>query len=275
MTPVPRTRFSPIPRRSDGKVYAVLKNWGTTGFVVNTKKITSGPKSWKDFFDVTMGEGSGHTIVHDYQLTTIGAALCALGYSFNSIDEGELAAAEKLLIDVETASVCDYLGLSAGYAQRRWVDVDLLEWRWPATQQADMPEMEYVIASTTVARSGRTSIAFQRMPHIWKRPIPSSTSCWTPIIQVREFASHGYATGDSRVEAMLPANTADNDDPVPGQGVDERLGVRRRTDADRSDSGGSDCPLQVCLISGKVTENDGDSSAVLAAIEGTGLRRRF
>ena len=34
---------------------------------------------------------SGHTIVHDYQLTTIGAALCALGYSFNSVDAGELA----------------------------------------------------------------------------------------------------------------------------------------------------------------------------------------
>ena len=31
-----------------------------------------------------------------------------------------------------------------------------------------------------------------------------------PYIQVREFASHGYATGDSRVEAMLPADTANN-----------------------------------------------------------------
>ena len=48
-----------------------------------------------------MGEGSGHTIVHDYQLTTIGAALCALGYSFNSIDAGELAEAEKVLLDAK------------------------------------------------------------------------------------------------------------------------------------------------------------------------------
>ncbi len=86
------------PATVNGKVYCVPKNWGTTGFIVNTKKIKSGPKSWKDFFDVTMGAASGHTIVHDYQLTTIGGALCALGYSFNSIDANELAAAEALLI---------------------------------------------------------------------------------------------------------------------------------------------------------------------------------
>jgi spermidine/putrescine transport system substrate-binding protein len=39
--------------------------------------------------------------VHDYQLTTIGAALNYHGYSFNSVDEAELADAEKLLIDVK------------------------------------------------------------------------------------------------------------------------------------------------------------------------------
>ena len=44
---------------------------------------------------------SGRTIVHDYQLTTIGSALNAFGYSFNSVDEKELADAEKLLIDVK------------------------------------------------------------------------------------------------------------------------------------------------------------------------------
>ncbi|MBT6825755.1 MAG: spermidine/putrescine ABC transporter substrate-binding protein, partial [Rhodospirillales bacterium] len=31
-----------------------------------------------------------------------------------------------------------------------------------------------------------------------------------PYIQTREFASHGYASGDSRVDAMLPAETAEN-----------------------------------------------------------------
>jgi spermidine/putrescine transport system substrate-binding protein len=63
------------PATVNGKVYCVPKNWGTTGFVVNSSKLDSGPLSWKDFFEVTKGAGSGHTILHDYQLTTIGAAL--------------------------------------------------------------------------------------------------------------------------------------------------------------------------------------------------------
>jgi spermidine/putrescine transport system substrate-binding protein len=40
------------PATIDGKVYCVPKNWGTTGFIVNTNEVKSGPKSWKDFFDV-------------------------------------------------------------------------------------------------------------------------------------------------------------------------------------------------------------------------------
>ena len=44
------------------------------------------------------GRATGRVMVHDYQLTTIGNALKYFGYSFNSIDEKELAEAEKLLI---------------------------------------------------------------------------------------------------------------------------------------------------------------------------------
>ena len=134
------------PATVNGKVYAVPKNWGTTGFVVNTNEIKSGPKSWKDFFDVTMNEGSGHTIVHDYQLTTIGAALCALGYSFNSIDSTELAAAEALLIESKPhlfAITSDYQpGMRSGDG---WMSIC---WNGDALQlNTDLPEMEYVIAT--------------------------------------------------------------------------------------------------------------------------------
>ena len=74
------------------------------------KSMSGKPKSWKDFFDVTMGAGSGHTIVHDYQLTTIGAALeVRLGYSFNSIDANELAEAEAVPYRVQAPPVCHHL----------------------------------------------------------------------------------------------------------------------------------------------------------------------
>jgi spermidine/putrescine transport system substrate-binding protein len=82
-----------------GKLYAVHKDWGTTGFVINSTKVTEKPTSWKEFWDLTNGAHKGRTMVHDYQLTTIGNALKYFGYSFNSNDEKELAEAEKLLLD--------------------------------------------------------------------------------------------------------------------------------------------------------------------------------
>lgn len=198
------------PAMVNGKVYAVPKNWGTTGFVVNTKKIKSGPKSWKDFFDVTMGAGSGHTIVHDYQLTTIGAALCALGFSFNSIDPGELAQAEKLLIDSKPhlfAITSDYQpGMRSGDA---WMSIC---WTGDGKQlNTDLPEMEYVVASD----GGELWSDFYAIPS----DAPHTDAAYAflnymqdPYIQVRDFASHGYPTSDSRVDAMLPASTLN--DPI-------------------------------------------------------------
>ena len=96
-----RTRASPRKAQIDGKTYAVPKNWGTTGFAVNTSKIKTPMKTWKDFFEVAQTEADHRAMVHDYQLTTIGSALVSLGFGFNSIKPDELAKAEELLIKVK------------------------------------------------------------------------------------------------------------------------------------------------------------------------------
>jgi len=190
------------PATIDGKVYCVPKNWGTTGFIVNTKKIKSGPKSWKDFFDVTMGAGSGHTIVHDYQLTTIGGALCALGYSFNSIDAKELGEAEELLIKSKPhlfAITSDYQpGMRSGDA---WMSIC---WNGDGTQlNNDIPEMAYVIATD----GGEIWTDFYAIP----KDAPHLDAAYAfinfmqdPYVQAREAAVHGYAPTDSRAIALQP-----------------------------------------------------------------------
>jgi len=198
------------PATVNGKVYAVPKNWGTTGFVVNTKNITSGPKSWKDFFDVTMGAGSGHTIVHDYQLTTIGAAMCALGFSFNSIVPDELDKAEKLLIDSKPhlfAITSDYQpGMRSGDA---WMSIC---WTGDGKQlNTDMPEMEYVVASDGGELWSDFYAIPSDAPHL-EAAYAFMNYMQDPYIQARDFAVHGYPTSDSRVDAMLPASTLN--DPI-------------------------------------------------------------
>jgi len=198
------------PATINGKVYAVPKNWGTTGFIVNSKKIKSQPKSWKDFFDVTMGAGSGRTIVHDYQLTTIGAALCALGYSFNSIDANELAKAEALLIKSKPhlfAITSDYQpGMRSTDA---WMSIC---WNGDGTQlHKDMPEMDYVIATD----GGEIWTDFYCIP----KGAPHLDAAYAflnfmqdPYVQVREAEVHGYAPTDSRAIALQP--DALGNDPI-------------------------------------------------------------
>jgi spermidine/putrescine transport system substrate-binding protein len=198
------------PATVNGKVYCVPKNWGTTGFVVNTNEIKSGPKSWKDFFDVTMGAGSGHTIVHDYQLTTIGAALCALGYSFNSIDASELAEAEALLIKSKPhlfAITSDYQpGMRSGDA---WMSIC---WNGDGTQlNNDLPEMAYVIATD----GGEIWTDFYAIP----KDAPHLDAAYAfinfmqdPYVQAREASVHGYAPADSRAIALQPDSLGN--DPI-------------------------------------------------------------
>ena len=126
--------------------YGFNKDWGTTGFTVNTKQVSTPVTTWKEFFDRTQADLSGKVMIHDYQLTSIGSALVAFGYSFNSVDEAELAKAEELLVAVKPhlfAITSDYQpAMRSGDA---WMT---MTWTNDGVQlHRDIPEIEYVIAA--------------------------------------------------------------------------------------------------------------------------------
>ena len=121
------------------------KDWGTTGYCVNTAKVTEPMTSWKDFWDQTQGKYTGRATVHDYQLTTIGNALKYYGYSFNSNDEKQLAEAEKLLLASQAASLRHHQRLSAGDAQRRCLARRSPGRAMPSSCTRTSPSITYVI----------------------------------------------------------------------------------------------------------------------------------
>ncbi len=192
------------PGTIDGKVYAVSRNWGTTGFAVNTSMLNGAPKptSWKEFWDMTMGPFSGRTMVHDYQLTTIGNALKYYGYSFNSVDPKELADAEKLLLQAKPhlfAINSDYQpSMRSGDA---WMTVC---WTGDAKQMRnDMPEIEYVLGKEGGELWSDFLAITKEAPHT-DAAYALLNFLLDPTVNVKEVLFHGYPVADKRVMALLP-----------------------------------------------------------------------
>jgi spermidine/putrescine transport system substrate-binding protein len=196
------------PGTIDGTVYAVPKDWGTTGFIVNTKTVTQNPTSWKEFFDLAQGPLAGKVMVHDYQLTTIGSAAKALGYSFNTIAENELAEVEKLLI----ATKPHLFGINSDYqpSMRNGDAAMSMCWTNDAAQlNRDMPEMIYVL--------GKDGGEIWVDHYAVVKGAPNRDAAYafldfmlTPENNARDINAHGAPSTDSRTNALLPKAMLEN-----------------------------------------------------------------
>jgi spermidine/putrescine transport system substrate-binding protein len=192
----------------DGTVYAVPKDWGTTGYAVNTKTVTQDMASWKQFWDLAQTDYSGKVTVHDYQLTTIGNALKYYGYSFNSVDAKELADAEKLLLAVKPhlfAITSDYQpAFRNGDA---WLGIC---WTGDGKQlHRDIPEITYVLGK----EGGEIWTDFYAIP----KDAPNKPAGYAllnylmnPKVAVKEHLANGAPSTDARVNALLPKEVLDN-----------------------------------------------------------------
>ncbi|QRM56040.1 spermidine/putrescine ABC transporter substrate-binding protein [Sinorhizobium sp. BG8] len=192
----------------DGTVYALPKNWGTTGIAFNSDKIKAPVTSWKDFFDVAMGEADGRAMVHDYQLTTIGNALVSLGYSFNSVQPEELAKAEELLIKVKP----HLYAINSDYQPSMRATDAWLTMCWTndgAQLNRDMPEIKFVLGKD----GGEIWSDFYAIPKsAANKPAGYAllNFLMDPANAVKEHIANGAPTTDSRVLALLPAEVTSN-----------------------------------------------------------------
>jgi spermidine/putrescine transport system substrate-binding protein len=189
-------------------LYGFNKNWGTTGYTINTKHVTKPMATWKDFFELAQQDYSGKVTIHDYQLTSIGNALVALGYSFNSVAPAELAKAEELLLEVKPhlfAITSDYQPPMRN--EDAWV---AMTWTNDAAQLVrEIPEIQYVIASdggeiwsdffgvVTGAPHREAAYAFLDFMAV-------------PSVQVVDAEFHGAPLVDSAAVALQPADVTSN-----------------------------------------------------------------
>ncbi len=84
------------PHDAESRV-SIVKDWGTTGFMYRTDKVTETPQSWSEFWALA-GKYSGHVTVLDSPGEVIGAALKMRGHSYNASSIEALAAARDDLL---------------------------------------------------------------------------------------------------------------------------------------------------------------------------------
>jgi spermidine/putrescine transport system substrate-binding protein len=194
----------------DGKVYAVPKNWGTTGIAYDSSKLKAKPTSWKEFWEISKTTGSGRTMVHDYQLTTIGNALKSFGYSFNSLDPKQLADAEKLLIEVKPHLFA--INSDIQPAMRSGDAWMAMSWTGDASQlHRDNPAVVYALG-TEGGELWSDFFAIPKSSEHQDAAYAFINYLLDPQHNKLEVLSHGYPSGDKRVDALLP--TAMLSDPI-------------------------------------------------------------
>ena len=192
----------------DGKTYALPKNWGTTGFAVNTAELKTPITTWKGFFEAAKGEADGRAMVHDYQLTTIGSALVALGLDFNSVAEADLAQAEALLLDVKP----HLFAINSDYQPSMRSTDAWMTMCWTndgAQLNRDMPEIAYVLGTD----GGEIWTDFYAIP----ASAPNKPAGYAllnflmdPANAMKEHIANGAPTTDARVMALLPPEIVSN-----------------------------------------------------------------
>ncbi|MCF3642559.1 spermidine/putrescine ABC transporter substrate-binding protein [Rhizobium sp. TRM95111] len=192
----------------DGKVFALPKNWGTTGIAFNSNEVKTPVTSWKAFFEVAMTEADGRAMVHDYQLTTIGNALVSLGHSFNSIKPEELAEAEELLIRVKP----HLYAINSDYQPSMRATDAWMTMCWTndgAQLNRDLPEIQFVLGTD----GGEIWSDFYAVPKsAANKPAGYAllNFLMDPANAVREHIANGAPTTDSRVMSVLPAEVTGN-----------------------------------------------------------------
>ena len=138
----------------------------------------------------------------------IGNALKYFGYSFNSVDEKELAEAEKLMIDAKP----HLFGINSDYQPSMrngdaWMSVC---WTGDAAQmKRDIPTMQYVLGT----EGGEIWTDFYAIP----KDAPHRDAAYAfvnyildPAVNAKEVQAHGYPSTDSKTNALVPKEMLEN-----------------------------------------------------------------
>ena len=82
-----------------GNAHSVCKDWGSTGWILDKKQISTPIATWQDFIDVAMGEASGNVSVLDAPNELAGLYFWANGIDWTTEETADLDAYEQFMVN--------------------------------------------------------------------------------------------------------------------------------------------------------------------------------
>lgn len=219
--------------------YLVPKDYGTTGVLWRKSLIPAVPTSWREFYELVKGEGSGKTVFVDSMGDVMVFPLKMLGYSLNSQVESELEEARQILLEVAPhilALDSDTYGdkMASGEASLT------LGWTGPLGQElADL--VAEGDAGYTVPSEG-TLYWMDAWVMLADAPHPNAAYAWLdfiqrPEIQAEETNFNLYATPNDAAKEFVDPEILNNpaifppDDVVANlEGAEDTSGNNQRID---------------------------------------------
>jgi spermidine/putrescine transport system substrate-binding protein len=180
-----------------GNKYSVTKDWGSTGWIYDTTKVSSTIETWNDFIAVAQGEASGQTSVLDAPGNLTGIYFWANGIDWTTTDTADLDACEEFTVNELAPHVKAYdsypgIALTEGkYALSH-------AWNGDARQgllSADEPD-RYVWGLGAPV----TELWMDNWCIVKDAPDPNAAHAWInficdPKVSLKDLAYHGYNTG--------------------------------------------------------------------------------
>jgi spermidine/putrescine transport system substrate-binding protein len=180
-----------------GNKYSVCKDWGSTGWIYDTTKVSSTIETWSDFITVTQGEASGQTSVLDAPGNLTGIYFWANGIDWTTTDTADLDACEEFTVNELAPHIKAYdsypgIALTEGkYALSH-------AWNGDARQgllSTDEPD-RYVWGLGAPV----TELWMDNWCIVKDAPDPNAAHAWInficdPAVSLKDLAYHGYNTG--------------------------------------------------------------------------------
>ena len=205
-----------------GNKYSVPKDYGTTGFGYRTKFVNEEMTSWEDFFGLA-SKYSGRYTVLDSPPELVGAALKMLGYSYNSVDPGEISEATDVMVKLKphvrqiTSSMREIMISGEAYISLTWNG----EIGYVAL---DAPDATYVVPEEG------SEIWTDNWSIVADPPHPAAAHAFLnwhlqPEVQARDTEYHYYGAVVEGEEEFLKPSIANDPAVYPPDDVAQKLEV--------------------------------------------------